>query len=72
MRDKDTSFEEKFLAKSLQKTKEIAKTLSSFDFQVPEHAFTPEKTIDIFQKHSSKLSASKDSVIIPLSIKDDL
>ncbi|MHA2030197.1 MAG: hypothetical protein ACW99Q_12445, partial [Candidatus Kariarchaeaceae archaeon] len=71
MRDKDTSFEENFLAKSLQKTKEMTKTLSSFDFQVPEQAFTPEKTIDIFKKHSSKLSASKDSVVIPLSIKDD-
>ena len=71
MKDQDTSYEEKFLAKSLQKTKEMAKKLSSFDFQAPEHAFIPEKAIDIFEKHSSKLSASKDSVIIPLSIKDD-
>ncbi|MCK4848215.1 MAG: hypothetical protein KAT16_04250, partial [Candidatus Heimdallarchaeota archaeon] len=71
MKDQDTSYEEKFIAKSLQKTKEMAKKLSSFDFEEPENAFLTEKTIDVFKKHSSKLSASKNSVIIPLSSTED-
>ncbi len=71
MKDQDTSYEEKILSESLQKTKEFAKKLSSFDFQEPETAFSPEKTIDIFKKHSSKLSAGKDSIIVPLSSTKD-
>jgi hypothetical protein len=71
MKDKDTSFEEEVLSKSIQKTKEMAKKLSSFDFQQPEIGFSPEKSIDVFKKDSSKLSAGKDSIIIPLSFTGD-
>ncbi len=72
IRDEEIPYLEKLYDKSLTKTKEMADKLNSSEFQVAEDVFIPKKTLDIIKKGSSNLSANKNSILIPVSISQDI
>jgi len=72
MRDQDVPIEEKILARSIAKSKEISQKLNSLNFQNPEHFYKSKKGVVLLNKQSSKLLADSNSLIIPLSNQEDL
>ncbi len=72
IRDQDLPIEEKLLARSIAKSKEISQKLNSLKFHTPEDFYEAKKGVELLNKQSSKLFASSNSLVIPLTKYDDL